>query len=160
MTITREEIGARLRARRKQREWSLTELAERSGINNGSLSKIERGTQSITTGTLQALADAYGIDIAEVIAPIEVAPPGVDDDPCAGDDVPTTTNESDEQERKVIRIDLRISGLGELTDALNGILEHLKSSGPFGAHSLFYGENSGPMGGIGWTPWHRPEPRT
>ena len=70
MTITKDEIGARLRARRKQRGWSLTKLTEQSGINNGSLSKIERGTQSVTSETLVRLCDAYGIEIDQLLAPV------------------------------------------------------------------------------------------
>lgn len=59
-------IGKRIRQHRQARSWTLTQLQERSGINNGNLSKIENGIQSLTNKTMQALADAFGISIAEL----------------------------------------------------------------------------------------------
>lgn len=60
------DIGARIRARRKALGLTLTQLQELTGINNGSLSKIERGRQSLTNETIRQLAGAFGISLSEL----------------------------------------------------------------------------------------------
>lgn len=60
------DIGARIRAHRKALGLTLTQLQELTGINNGSLSKIERGIQSLTNETIRQLASAFGISLSEL----------------------------------------------------------------------------------------------
>ncbi|WP_175787569.1 XRE family transcriptional regulator [Burkholderia anthina] len=64
------EIGARIRARRKALGLTLTQLQERSGIGNGNLSKIENGKQSLTNKTMQALATALEVPLAELFSDV------------------------------------------------------------------------------------------
>lgn len=60
------EIGKRLRAHRKARSLTQTDIEAKTGINTGNLSKIENGKQSLTNATMKALADAYGMTLGEL----------------------------------------------------------------------------------------------
>jgi transcriptional regulator with XRE-family HTH domain len=60
------EIGARIKSLRKARKLTLTQVQELSGINNGNLSKIERGLQSLTNTSIRNLAKALGVSPAEI----------------------------------------------------------------------------------------------
>jgi len=61
----------RLRLEREARGWSLTDLAERSGVSRGAISKIERGESSPTAGLLLRLADAFDLTLAGLLARAE-----------------------------------------------------------------------------------------
>jgi transcriptional regulator with XRE-family HTH domain len=60
------DIGAMIKAHRKLRRWTLVYLAELTGIDQGNLSKIERDKQSLTNESMQALAQAFGLDLPEL----------------------------------------------------------------------------------------------
>lgn len=60
------DIGAMIKAHRKSRDWTLVYLAELTGIDNGNLSKLERGKQSLTNESMQTLADAFGLSLPEL----------------------------------------------------------------------------------------------
>jgi DNA-binding transcriptional MerR regulator/quercetin dioxygenase-like cupin family protein len=62
-TNTPSELGQRLRALRTERQWSLTEVAEKSGLSVSFLSAVERGQSSISVASLFKLADAYGTTV-------------------------------------------------------------------------------------------------
>lgn len=56
-----DRLGARLRALREQRAWSLREVAARAGVNHGYLSQLERGeVAEPTPSMLHKLAHGYG----------------------------------------------------------------------------------------------------
>jgi transcriptional regulator with XRE-family HTH domain len=55
-----ESIGARVRELRKQRGWSLSELARKAGIARSYLFRIEEGKSSPTYEKIRALAEALG----------------------------------------------------------------------------------------------------
>ena len=57
------ELGRRLRALRTEREWSLAEVAAKSGLSVSFLSAVERGQSSISVASLFKLADAYGTTV-------------------------------------------------------------------------------------------------
>lgn len=57
------DLGARLRALRAERRWSLAEVGEKSGLSISFLSAVERGQSSISVGSLFKLADAYGTTV-------------------------------------------------------------------------------------------------
>lgn len=61
-------IGEKIKAHRKARDLTLTQLEEKTGINNGNLSKIERNQQSLTNETMNKLASVFGISLAELFA--------------------------------------------------------------------------------------------
>lgn len=58
-------IGQNIKARRKAKGWTLTELEKITGINNGNLSKIERNQQSLTNETMQTLATAFNVSLRD-----------------------------------------------------------------------------------------------
>lgn len=61
-------VRARLRALRRQRGWSLDDLAERAHLSASTISRIETGKRSIGLDVLVALAGALGVDAGELLA--------------------------------------------------------------------------------------------
>jgi transcriptional regulator with XRE-family HTH domain len=61
-------IAARLRAERRQRNWSLDELAGRAGVSKAMLSKLERGESSPTATLLGRICGAYGLTMSALVA--------------------------------------------------------------------------------------------
>jgi len=64
-------LAKRLKLERDARGWSLADLAERSGVSRGAISKIERGESSPTAGLLVRLADAFDLTLAGLLARAE-----------------------------------------------------------------------------------------
>lgn len=60
-------IARRIRLERDARNWSLAELAERSGVAKASISKIERGEVSPSAGILVRLAAAFDLTLAGLL---------------------------------------------------------------------------------------------
>ena len=60
-------IARRVRLERDARNWSLAELAERSGVAKASISKIERGEVSPSAGILVRLATAFDLTLAGLL---------------------------------------------------------------------------------------------
>ena len=75
MSTIEDDAGSRLAERlkleREARGWSLADLAERSGVSRGAISKIERGESSPTAGLLVRLADAFDLTLAGLLARAE-----------------------------------------------------------------------------------------
>ncbi|TPL90689.1 helix-turn-helix transcriptional regulator [Mesorhizobium sp. B2-3-13] len=65
-------IGRRIHAERIMRDWSLAELAERSGVSKAMLSTIERGMTSPTAALLVRIAAAFGMTLSTLIARAEL----------------------------------------------------------------------------------------
>src|SRR3954467_10425303 len=59
-----ERISRRLRLERDSRNWSLADLAERSGVSKAMISKIERAEVSPTAVILVRLAAAFDLTLA------------------------------------------------------------------------------------------------
>lgn len=68
-------LGERIRHRRRARNMSLKDLAERSGISIGLLSQIERGLSSPSLRVLAGLADALQLGLADLFSDSSAAPP-------------------------------------------------------------------------------------
>jgi transcriptional regulator with XRE-family HTH domain len=64
----REQIGQRIKALREQRGWSQRELGERANMTHSFLSRLERGQTGIEIETLQNLAHALGVGLADLFA--------------------------------------------------------------------------------------------
>ncbi|MWA04978.1 helix-turn-helix domain-containing protein [Actinomadura sp. LD22] len=64
-------VGSRLRAIRKRRETTLADVAAETGISVSTLSRLEAGRRRPTLELLLPLAQAYGVQIDELIG----APP-------------------------------------------------------------------------------------
>lgn len=61
-------VGRQLEALRRQRGWSLRDLAERSDLALTTVHQVETGRTSAGLGTLRALADALGVPLAALLA--------------------------------------------------------------------------------------------
>lgn len=72
MSVSKEsvaaELGARVRALRGHRRWTLDELAARSTVSRRLLVQIERGEANPSLATLLKLAAALGITLTELVA--------------------------------------------------------------------------------------------
>lgn len=62
-----EAVAAQVRARREQRGISAAELARRAGISKAALSGIEAGRGNPTLDTLDALAAALAVPLADLL---------------------------------------------------------------------------------------------
>jgi transcriptional regulator with XRE-family HTH domain len=68
MPVTQQNgLGARLRALRKARRLSLSEVAEKTQISTSFLSLVENGKSDITIGRLTRLVEFYGVAIADLL---------------------------------------------------------------------------------------------
>jgi transcriptional regulator with XRE-family HTH domain len=66
MSDTEQQLADRLTDLRRSRDWSLDDLAQRTGISRATLSRIERGDTSPTAAVLGRLAAAFGVAMAEL----------------------------------------------------------------------------------------------
>jgi transcriptional regulator with XRE-family HTH domain len=66
-------LASRIRAERKDRGWSLDDLARRSGVSKAMISKIERGESSPTAVVLGRLSGAFGLTLSKLLARAEHA---------------------------------------------------------------------------------------
>ena len=64
--LTNAELAARVKVA-TQATLTQGELADRAGMSQSNLSGYERGQKNPTVATLQRLADALGIDVADLI---------------------------------------------------------------------------------------------
>ncbi len=67
-------LGMRLRQLRKERGWSLQELARRTGVSIGYLSQVERGLSAASLKLVFQAAEALGIGLASFFS-ADGAPP-------------------------------------------------------------------------------------
>ena len=69
-------IGGRIKIERENRGWSLTDLAQRSGVSRAMINKVERGEASPTASLLGRLAGAFGLTLSMLLARMETDPIG------------------------------------------------------------------------------------
>lgn len=62
--VTKEAVGARLRALRKRKGFTLKQLSQASGVPLSTLSKMELGQATLSYDKLLAIAAALGIDMS------------------------------------------------------------------------------------------------
>ncbi len=71
MSFDRKErlaaVGPRLRALRQRHGLTLAALAERTGINESTLSRLEGGTRKPTLEMLLPLAEVYAVPLDELV---------------------------------------------------------------------------------------------
>jgi transcriptional regulator with XRE-family HTH domain len=107
-------VGPRLRALRRQREATLTALAEQTGISVSTLSRLESGQRRPTLELLLPLARAYGVQIDELVGAPPTGDPRVHMRPVSRDGmtlIPLTRRAGGLQAYKLI-----ISRRGDPTD--------------------------------------------
>ncbi len=56
------EFGERVRLFRKKKNWTLEDLAGKSGLHPSSISQVERGERNLTLKNLSRLADGLDVD--------------------------------------------------------------------------------------------------
>src|ERR687888_555482 len=64
-----EQLGARLRALRHRRRSTLRAVAQRAGISESFLSQVERGQAAASIASLQRIAGALGVSVADLFEP-------------------------------------------------------------------------------------------
>lgn len=64
-----EHVGARLRAARRARDWTLDELATRAGMSTSTLSRLESGKRQASLELLLPLVRNLGIRIDDLVQP-------------------------------------------------------------------------------------------
>lgn len=64
-------IGARVRAEREARGWSLSDLADRARVSRAMIHKVERGDSSPTANLLGKLSGAFGLSMSTLLARAE-----------------------------------------------------------------------------------------
>jgi transcriptional regulator with XRE-family HTH domain len=69
-------LGARIRIERETRGWSLTDLAQRSGVSRAMINKVERGEASPTASLLGRLSGAFGLTLSALLARTETSRAG------------------------------------------------------------------------------------
>ena len=62
-------IGKRLRELRQENRWTLAEVAKRSGISVGTLSKLENGKTELNFTSVNKLAHGLGLPVTELTNP-------------------------------------------------------------------------------------------
>jgi len=62
----RKEFGRRLRDLRRSHDWTLAEVAQRSGLAISTISKVERGLMALTYDRMLQLARGLDVDMAEL----------------------------------------------------------------------------------------------
>ncbi|MFD9124681.1 helix-turn-helix domain-containing protein [Kitasatospora sp. NPDC059571] len=68
VSSTAAAVGSKIRLRRQQRGMSAAELARRAGLSKGTLSQLEAGNGNPTIDTLDAIAVALSIPLADLLA--------------------------------------------------------------------------------------------
>ena len=76
-----QAIARNTRSLRADRQWSLDELASRSGVSKGMLVQIEQGRTNPSIGTLCRLADGLGVPLMQLVdasatSVVQVVAPG------------------------------------------------------------------------------------
>ncbi|MHA6798579.1 helix-turn-helix domain-containing protein [Bounagaea algeriensis] len=70
-TSTEEELGRHIRDARRNRDLTLEQLAERTGLSRSYLSNVERNVNSPTVGTLRTILDAVGVSLTQLFRTVE-----------------------------------------------------------------------------------------
>lgn len=69
------QIAMRVRELRKQRDWTQKDLAKEAGIQTlDTLVRLEGG-YLVSQWVLESIAEAFGITLADLVAPYTVGPP-------------------------------------------------------------------------------------
>ncbi len=66
-----QALATRLHLERREREWSMQDLANKSGVSKAMIGRIEKGEVSPTANLLCKLADAFGMTLSTLLARAE-----------------------------------------------------------------------------------------
>ena len=76
MTEVVRNFGAAVRLLREAQAWSQEQLAEHAGLNRSYIGEIERGRVTASIITVDKLARALDVPMAELLQPLPVSGPG------------------------------------------------------------------------------------
>ena len=62
-------IGRRLKQLRKEHDWTLAEVAHKTGISVGTLSKLEHGKTDLNFSSVNKLANGLGLPVTDLTNP-------------------------------------------------------------------------------------------
>jgi transcriptional regulator with XRE-family HTH domain len=114
MHLMQDTLAKKLRVLRAERGWTLREAAERTGVDKGTLSMLERGIRHPHDITLARLARGYGVPAVELLE--EPALAGKAEAPETGPPLPPDYDQRLEHAQR-----LRDDGLSdEMAMALSG----------------------------------------
>ena len=68
METLAHNVAVQIKALRERRSWSQEELAEAAGLSRDAISRIERGDREPKLATLEAIANAVGLELAQLLA--------------------------------------------------------------------------------------------
>jgi transcriptional regulator with XRE-family HTH domain len=68
-SVEQVELGDRLRTIRRLRRGTLRAVAERAGLSESFLSQVERGRANASIASLQRIAGALGVSVADLFSP-------------------------------------------------------------------------------------------
>ncbi|MBY5934975.1 XRE family transcriptional regulator [Tateyamaria omphalii] len=105
-------IGREVRAQRKQQNTTVAELARKTGLSLGMLSKIENGNTSPSLNTLQLLADALSVPLTSFFRQFEERREAVH----------TKAGQGVELEREGTRANHQYSLLGHIGANVSGVI--------------------------------------
>ncbi|MFP5205904.1 MAG: helix-turn-helix domain-containing protein [Acidobacteriota bacterium] len=66
-----EALGKRIRQLRTERDWRQIDLAEHAGVHENYISDLEKGRKEICLRTLQAIASAFDLSMADLLKGIQ-----------------------------------------------------------------------------------------
>ena len=68
-----QQVCRTVRTLRKQRGWTLEQLAAASGVSRSMLSQIERGSANPTLGVATRIAQAFGMGLGDLVEPFQTS---------------------------------------------------------------------------------------
>ena len=74
--VRRRELGARLRALRTEKGWTIEQVAERLLMSSSKVSRLETGQRGANARDIRDLSDLYGLDDAQRQRLIDLAKAG------------------------------------------------------------------------------------
>ena len=63
---SQSRLAASVKRERARLDWTQEQAAESAGLNIRHYQKVEEGTVNVTLRTVELLADAFGIDVADM----------------------------------------------------------------------------------------------
>lgn len=66
----RARFAQRLRLQRQDRGLSQEELADRAGLHRTYVGSVERAERNISIDSMERLAEALGLDVSDLLAPL------------------------------------------------------------------------------------------
>lgn len=60
-------LGASIRSARREREWTLDDLSERTDLDPAYVARVESGSVNLTFRSLHTIAEGLGVEVAALV---------------------------------------------------------------------------------------------